>query len=115
MGSEVPIAVSIVFSAQPRQVRECNLLLAAGTTVGQALAESGILVGPDAAQVAELECGVWGRKVPLSHVLRDADRIELYRPLVVDPKEARRLRFAGQGAKTAGLFQKKRRGAKAGY
>ena len=89
--------------------------LPAGTTVKQAIVRSGFLEGLDAAQVADLECGVWGRKASLSHVLREADRVEIYRPLRVDPKEARRLRFAGQGAKAAGLFQKKRRGAKAGY
>jgi sulfur carrier protein len=43
------------------------------------------------------------------------ERIEFYRPLRVDPKVARRERFARQGAKSAGLFAKKRPGAKAGY
>ena len=41
-------------------------------------------------------CGVWGRVQPLDHVLRDGDRVELYRPLTVDPKEARRLRYKKQ-------------------
>ncbi len=60
--------------------------------------------------------GVWGKKVALSHVLRDQDRLELYRQLTVDPKVARRERFVGQGAKkAAGLFAKRRVGAKAGY
>ena len=58
---------------------------------------------------------MWGRTVPLSHVLRQDDRVELYRPLKVDPKVARRERFVKQGAKSAGLFAKKRPGAKAGY
>ncbi|MDH5708755.1 MAG: RnfH family protein, partial [Hylemonella sp.] len=48
-------------------------------------------------------------------VLRDLDRVELYRPLKVDPKVARRERFARQGARGAGLFASKRAGAKAGY
>jgi putative ubiquitin-RnfH superfamily antitoxin RatB of RatAB toxin-antitoxin module len=47
--------------------------------------------------------------------LRDQDRIEVYRPLLVDPKVARRERFVKQGARGAGLFAKKRQGAKAGY
>jgi putative ubiquitin-RnfH superfamily antitoxin RatB of RatAB toxin-antitoxin module len=42
--------------------------------------------------------------------LRDLDRIELYRPLKVDPKVARRERFQRQGARAAGLFARKRRG-----
>jgi putative ubiquitin-RnfH superfamily antitoxin RatB of RatAB toxin-antitoxin module len=41
--------------------------------------------------------GLWGREVPLSTRLRDRDRVELYRPLQVDPKEARRLRYRQQG------------------
>ena len=47
--------------------------------------------------------------------LVEGDRLEVYRPLTVDPKVARRQRFVRQGAKTAGLFAKKRPGAKAGY
>ena len=58
---------------------------------------------------------VWGRKVPLAHMLRADDRVEVYRPLQVDPKVARRERFVRQGAKSAGLFTKRRPGAKAGY
>jgi putative ubiquitin-RnfH superfamily antitoxin RatB of RatAB toxin-antitoxin module len=47
--------------------------------------------------------------------LQDGDRLEVYRPLRVDPKVARRERFKGQGARTAGLFAKRRPGAKPGY
>ena len=36
--------------------------------------------------------GIFSRKVSLDHVLREGDRIEIYRPLLVDPKEVRRLR-----------------------
>jgi putative ubiquitin-RnfH superfamily antitoxin RatB of RatAB toxin-antitoxin module len=48
-------------------------------------------------------------------VLRDGDRLELLRPLRVDPKVARRERFTGQGARSAGLFAKRRPNSKAGY
>lgn len=115
MASESVITVTVVFSPQAREIRECVLHMPETATVKQAIALSGFLADMDAAMVAQMECGVWGRKTPLNHVLREADRVEIYRPLRVDPKEARRLRFAGQGAKTAGLFQKKRRVAKAGY
>ena len=64
---------------------------------------------------SRLEVGVWGRKAQLDQALRHLDRVEIYRPLTVDPKVARRERFAKQGAKTAGLFVKKRPGAAAGY
>jgi len=59
--------------------------------------------------------GVWGRKAGPNQSLRDCDRIEIYRELKVDPKVARRERFVKQGARTTGLFAKKRLGAKAGY
>jgi uncharacterized protein len=48
-------------------------------------------------------------------VLGDRDRVEIYRPLQVDPKMARRERFRRQGARAAGLFARKREGGKPGY
>ncbi|MOA05008.1 Persistence and stress-resistance antitoxin PasI [compost metagenome] len=48
--------------------------------------------------------GIWGRRAERSQLLRDGDRVELYRSLLVDPKVARRQRFARQGARGAGLF-----------
>jgi putative ubiquitin-RnfH superfamily antitoxin RatB of RatAB toxin-antitoxin module len=48
-------------------------------------------------------------------VLRDLDRIEICRALAVDPKVARRERFQKQGSSRAGLFSKRRVGAKPGY
>lgn len=116
MASDALIAVNVVYAPQARIVHECHLQLPAGATVGEAIAQSYLLKNLDAAQVAALECGVWGRKVALHHVLREGDRVEIYRPLRVDPKEARRQRFAGQGKKrAAGLFVNRRQGAKAGY
>ena len=58
---------------------------------------------------------VWGKAVLSDTPLAQGDRLELLRPLLVDPKEARRLRFNQQGSRAAGLFAKKRQGAKAGY
>ncbi len=64
------------------------------------------------------QTAVWSRTVATDHVLRDLDRIEVLRPIKVDPKVARRERFKKQGAKGAkgaGLFAKQRPGSKAGY
>lgn len=77
-------------------------------------------IDPGAVDVAqatmlELAWGVWGRVRPLSHFLREGDRVELYRALKADPKEARRERFARQGARNAGLFARRRPNSKAGY
>ena len=66
------------------------LQLPAGSTAAQALA----LAGWDREGVS---LGIWGRKVGPDEVLRDGDRLELYRPLTVDPMQARHRRHALQG------------------
>lgn len=106
------IPISVVACLGPRQVREWELQLPEGATVAQALQACGLAPVPaDGSGVL----GVWGRRCDASHPLRPGDRVELYRPLRVDPKVARRERFKGQGARTAGLFARRRPGAKPGY
>ena len=63
----------------------------------------------------EWRVAVWGKSVDKNTLLKDGDRLEVLRPLLVDPKEARRLRINQQGIRAAGLFAKRRQGAKAGY
>lgn len=65
--------------------------------------------------LGEGSVGVWGRKVSPDYILANQDRLEIWRPLKVDPKVARRERFTKQGARTAGLFAQRRSGAKPGY
>ena len=115
MESKASIHVEVVFGVGPREIRRVELDLPVGTTLAQALHSSGVLSDIAPEQHRALETGVWGRKLAASHALRDRDRVEIYRPLTVDPKVARRERFARQGAKTAGLFAKRRAGAKSGY
>ena len=67
------------------------------------------------AQFHQLELAIWGSKATGTQILRPDDRLELVRPLLVDPKVARRERFAHQGTKKAGLFKTRRTGGKAGY
>lgn len=110
------MAITVVYSPRAREVVELPLVVEVGCTVAQALQACGLLaqVMTNAEHPAGL--GVWGRRVTPAHVLRDQDRLEICRPLTVDPKVARRERFASQGAKkAAGLFAKRRAGAKAGY
>ena len=115
MASDMNIQVTVVYSPGSRDVREISLRLATSSTVLQAVRASGLLQLFPSIDLQAAVVGVWGRKASLSQLLRENDRIEIYRPLTVDPKVARRERFAKQGARTAGLFQKKRAGAKAGY
>lgn len=107
--------VTVVYSAAPRHAVEIAMELPPGATVQQAVASSGLAATFVQTDFSKASIGVWGRKAAWQQVLREADRVEIYRPLVVDPKIARRERFATQGARTTGLFAKKRAGAKAGY
>jgi len=109
------LKICLVYSPAPRQVREWKMELDFGATVAKALSACSILQEFSELQPDRLKMGVWGRKTGLGHLLQDGDRIEIYRPLRVDPKVARRERFDRQGAKSAGLFAKIRPGAKAGY
>lgn len=107
--------IVLVYSPAPRQVREWALELPAGCMVGQAIESSGILTACPELATGKLVIGIWGRKTSLKQVLQAQDRLEIYRPLRVDPKVARRERFSSQGVKKSGLFARKRAGAKAGY
>jgi putative ubiquitin-RnfH superfamily antitoxin RatB of RatAB toxin-antitoxin module len=103
-----------------------RLALIDGTTVVQALQFFKTAVANESTDSAHADSvlealshasgqGVWGRKVPLSHVLKDGDRLEIYRALKVDPKLARKQRFNRQGKGRTGLFAKRREGAVPGY
>jgi uncharacterized protein len=109
------IQVCVVYAPVARQVQEVVLTLAEPCSVLIALQQSGLLQRFAELDKPDILLGVWGRQVSLTQVLRDQDRVEIYRPLRVDPKVARRERFVKQGARTTGLFVKKRPGAKAGY
>lgn len=90
------IAVTVVHCPGPGRIDQIELRLPEGARVRDAVRESGLAqrhAGLDPART-----GVWGRLQPPDAPLRDGDRVELYRPLQVDPKEARRLRWKGQKA-----------------
>lgn len=113
--TESIISVEVVLGAAPREIRLVQLQVALGSSVAKAISQSGLLALLNTKEIDSMQLAVWGGKVPLNYQLRDKDRIELCRPLKVDPKVARRERFQRQGAKSAGLFNKLRNGAKAGY
>lgn len=115
MASELPMQLTVVYSPVARDVREIQLSVDAPQTVLDCIRLSGLLEQFPNLDLKTLQLGVWGRQTSLDHLLRNLDRVEIYRPLTVDPKVARRERFAKQGARTAGLFVKRRPGAAAGY
>lgn len=112
----VPVTcITLVWSPAARQCIEKTLSLPAQCTVSDVMAKlSGMA---DLVLPADVVWAVWGRKVAQDHLLQTGDRLEALRALTVEPKAARRLRFASQGAKnqSAGLFATRRSGAKAGY
>jgi len=85
--------VEVAYSPAPRQTELVSLSLTG--TVREALIASGLLEHHGLA-IDALRCGIWGRRCDLGQALRDGDRVEIYRALAVDPKEARRLRYKGQ-------------------
>ena len=72
--------------ALPGSAEVVQLTLAPGSTVGDAIKAAGI------AQAAGQKLGVYGKVVTADTPLADGDRVEIYRPLELDPKEARRRR-----------------------
>ena len=111
--------IAVTYAPSQRLAQEWLLEMTAGSTVQLALEQSGVQAAftdiPELLARGDLCLGIWGRSCRAVDVLTDQDRIEIYRPLRVDPKVARRERFRGQGVKRAGLFSKKREGSKAGY
>lgn len=101
--------VEVVYSPESRQVVSVKLdwqVLSnqsknACVTVKDAVVASGLLERFDVLDVARLDVGVWGVRATLSTELSPSDRVEIYRDLLVDPKEARRLRFEKQRPKRA--------------
>ena len=81
--------VEVVF-ALPQQQELVGLEVAAGTTVGQAIARSGIAAKFPQHDLARCAVGVWGQPVDRARRLQDGDRVEIYRPLLIDPQDARR-------------------------
>ena len=95
------LAIELVFAESPSRIHRLDLRLPIGATVADALRASGWRERLGAAVIDGLKLGVWGRACEPQAVLRDRDRIELYRPLQVDPKEARRQRYRRAGQRRA--------------
>ena len=79
-----------------------TLALPAGSTIAQALAASGLArrfpALTSALEAGDARVGIFGKVKTLDTVLRDGDRIEVYRPLQADPKETRRRRAQHKSA-----------------
>ena len=87
--------VEVVY-ALPERAHRANLTLPAGATVAQALALLADRQPFASLDLQQLPVGIYGERVGAGRVLADGDRIELYRPLQTDPREARRQRLKGR-------------------
>lgn len=99
MASAEPLAIELTYSPAPGHVERWSLHLLAGSCVADAVRQSGVLAAHPELKLESLSVGVWGTLRALDHPLRDRDRVEVYRSLKVDPKEARRLRYRSHRAK----------------
>lgn len=85
------LSVEVVY-ALPSGEDAVTLTLAAGATAWEAVRASGVLERHPEIDPGRQKIGIHGRVVAAQTPLRDGDRVEIYRPLIVDAKEARRRR-----------------------
>jgi putative ubiquitin-RnfH superfamily antitoxin RatB of RatAB toxin-antitoxin module len=83
------LSISVVY-ALPETQAVVRLDVPRGTTVEQAVELSQLVGRFPEIRALPLQCAVFGRHVPLTYTVRDGDRVEILRPLRVDPKEQRR-------------------------
>jgi putative ubiquitin-RnfH superfamily antitoxin RatB of RatAB toxin-antitoxin module len=89
------IRVEVVL-AMPERQQLVALEVDVGTTLAQAIALSGMAQMFEGFEVDLTRVGIFGHKADPDQVLRAGDRVEIYRPLVADPKEVRRQRALAQ-------------------
>jgi uncharacterized protein len=91
MANDRFLTIQIIY-AEPARVWHKTLQLAAGSTVGQAIAISQFAQNNPAYPHDNLKVGIFGQQCDTDRLLIDGDRVEVYRPLVFDPMESRRRR-----------------------
>jgi putative ubiquitin-RnfH superfamily antitoxin RatB of RatAB toxin-antitoxin module len=96
------INVEVAYALPEKQIiRTVNV--DAGTTIGAAIVLSGIMMDFPELELEEAKVGIFGKAAVMTTVLSDGERVEIYRPLIADPKEVRRKRAAeGKAMKKGG-------------
>ena len=89
------IRVEVVL-AMPGRQELIALEVAAGSTLADAIAQSGVIGMFEGFELDTAKMGIFGHKASQDQVLREGDRVEIYRPLIADPKESRRQRALKQ-------------------
>lgn len=91
MAEQPEIHVQVCYAKPELQIMR-DLPVPSGTTVEDAIRKSGVLSDAPEIDLTACRVGIWGKPKALDTVLRDHDRVEIYRPLIADPKESRRKR-----------------------
>jgi len=104
--AEDKVQIEIVYGL-PYKQELLTLVVAQNITVEQAINESGIKDMFEEIDLTVNKVGIWNRAVKLTEIVQDLDRIEIYRPLIADPKEVRKRRaekakLEGRADKTTG-------------
>ena len=94
-GDQQNIHVEVVLAMPDRQ-ELIALEVPTGSTVADAITRSGLAEMFDGFELDLAKVGIFGQKTSPEQVLRDGDRVEIYRPLIADPKEVRRQRALKQ-------------------
>lgn len=94
-GAQQSIQIEVVL-AMPGRQELVSLELAAGTTLAEAIALSGLPNMFDGFELDLTKVGIFGQKAPPEQILAAGDRVEIYRALIADPKEVRRQRALKQ-------------------
>ena len=89
------LEIEIVYGLPDRQYLRA-MQVQEGTTARQAVLQSGLKQEIPNLDLATAPLGIFGKRVKDDALLRTRDRIEIYRPLLIDPKEARRRRVQDQ-------------------
>ena len=101
MANVEKISVEVAYALPERQVI-ISLSVKQGATLEQAILSSGIMDQFPEIDLGRNKVGIFGKPGKLADILRAGDRVEIYRALTVDPKEARRRRAERKAAKTKG-------------
>ncbi|RLA45074.1 MAG: RnfH family protein [Gammaproteobacteria bacterium] len=93
MNENKTIGVEVAYALPHRQaIVEVRVVV--GTTALEAAQQSGIADGFGGIDLDNAKLGIFGKVVAPGQALRDGDRVEIYRPLIADPKEVRKARAA---------------------
>ena len=87
-----PINVSVVYAHTDGTWFTADCVLPYGATLADAVRTSGILSAYPDWQLEHLHVGIYGHRRPLEAILHENDRVEIYRPLKIDPKDRRRVK-----------------------